>query len=101
MNNIIPSQYAKGYIPQQGDMYHDSNTGLQMICHNNSWKTLSIFSSADKKKQRMFEQLKDEKMEDILDTMLALLIRANIVKDVDEFKEIMEANKLASELSNN
>ncbi|MDF2533890.1 MAG: hypothetical protein K0R18_47 [Bacillales bacterium] len=98
MNNIIPSQYAKGYIPQQGDMYHDSNTGLQMIWHNNSWKTLAI---ADKKKQRMFEQLKDEKMEDILDTMLALLIRANIVKDVDEFKEIMEANKLASELSNN
>lgn len=52
-----------------------------------------------KKRKRIIDQISNESLEDVLDTVLTILLKNKIIKDIDEFNEILEANKLINTLS--
>lgn len=52
-----------------------------------------------KKRKRIIDQISNESLEDVLDTVLIILLKNKIIKDIDEFNEILEANKLINTLS--
>lgn len=52
-----------------------------------------------KKRKRIIDQISNESLEDVLDTVITILLKNKIIKDIDEFNEILEANKVINKLS--
>lgn len=98
INPVVGSVVVYAY--QNGDTVFDPSTGQTQVYNNGNWHLTGIDSSKDHKKPKtLLDELQGESTNDIIETMLLIMIQKGIVKDLDEFKEILNAAKLARTLA--
>lgn len=92
----------KSYCYQDGDTIIDPATNQTKVYKNGNWYLLGV-DLVDQykgpKKKSIIDELENESKNDIIETMLLIMIQKGIVKDLDEFKEILNAAKLARTLT--
>lgn len=83
-------------LSNRGDII--SVSGCQFMNNGRDW----ILVDAPRKqndKRSLLDELQGESQSDILEIILLLMIQKGIVKDVDEFKDVLSAAKLARTLT--
>lgn len=98
----------RAYIPQYGDIVDFNGrqytwSGVDWICVQTGSKLAKPYHFMDfdeeqSKPWRMIDELKGESTDDVIETLLLVLMKNGLIKDVFEFKEILQANKLANKL---
>lgn len=105
-HNNIQNRY-RTHLPQMGDIYLYNGD-------NYMWDGANFINTQDgtilqrphtfmnveeeQKPWRMIDELKGESTDEVIETILLLLMKNGVLKDVYEFKDILQANKLANKL---
>lgn len=84
--------------PTLGTMYYDTNLKSFMIYDGTSWrKSITVLAKSERKS--LLDELDKKDYSDILETVLLILMRNNLVSDINEFREILDAAKLARQIT--
>lgn len=68
------------------------------VWNNNKWVSISEANEV-KQPDSILSDFHGEQIEDILESLFALLINKKVIKDMREFKEMFESIQLAKKLS--
>lgn len=82
-----------------GTMYYDTNVNAFMVFDGKDWRK-SVTVPANSGRKSLLDELDKEDYSDILETVLLILMRHNLVSDINEFKEMLDAAKLARQITN-
>lgn len=100
--NIISAKTAlsSNFYPSHGDFYFDDQTQNSYMWDDNKtkWRAVSPASEESKKWKRLIPELEGEDLVHIVETLLLLMMKNGIVKDINEFKEFMKVAKMTNQL---